>query len=275
MRRAGLIFRLNIADKKVYMHIAVKCKKNSGFTLVELLVVISIIALLLAVLMPSLQKARESGKRVVCGSRLHQIYLGHSFYAEDNRGRYLDLWRPAPAVAIDWSTAILFKVGGQKGSDVAGSGTIPENRVLNSYLANKLEIFSCPSDKGCVNLMSTYGKSSWAAHGNSYAYNGYGNNYGDYYSSKLSGRSSPNRRGFAGRKTSSVKQPAMKVLQGDLLMHSYVNGLNYYEYAWHSRDRVMANIVFGDGHVSYIRLTNDKNITDGYQTGADFSFLCD
>ena len=47
-----------------------------GFTLVELLVVISVIALLLAILMPSLQKARQTAQRLVCSSNMRQIVFG-------------------------------------------------------------------------------------------------------------------------------------------------------------------------------------------------------
>jgi prepilin-type N-terminal cleavage/methylation domain-containing protein/prepilin-type processing-associated H-X9-DG protein len=54
---------------------------HKGFTLVELLVVISIIALLMAILMPALAKAREQGKRIVCLNNLKQLTLAWMNYA--------------------------------------------------------------------------------------------------------------------------------------------------------------------------------------------------
>lgn len=62
-----------------------------GFTLVELLVVISIIALLLAILLPGLNKARETAKAVVCLVNQRQIGLGFATYASDSR-EYLPPW---------------------------------------------------------------------------------------------------------------------------------------------------------------------------------------
>jgi prepilin-type N-terminal cleavage/methylation domain-containing protein/prepilin-type processing-associated H-X9-DG protein len=59
-------------------------RRHKGFTLVELLVVIAIIALLMAILMPALHRAREQGKRVVCLSDCKQLVLAWMMYAEDN-----------------------------------------------------------------------------------------------------------------------------------------------------------------------------------------------
>jgi len=60
--------------------------KRKGFTLIELLVVIAIIALLMAILMPALNRARELGRRSVCMGNLKQLALAWIMYTDGNGG---------------------------------------------------------------------------------------------------------------------------------------------------------------------------------------------
>ena len=63
--------------------------KSKGFTLIELLRVIAVITLLMAVLMPSLQRARRQAKTVACQANLHQWGLIFSAYTGDYNGRFM------------------------------------------------------------------------------------------------------------------------------------------------------------------------------------------
>jgi prepilin-type N-terminal cleavage/methylation domain-containing protein/prepilin-type processing-associated H-X9-DG protein len=74
-----------------------KSPRHKGFTLVELLVVIGIIALLISILLPALSKARESANQVKCEAQERQIVQGMMLHANDHKG-YM------PLAGLIWST---------------------------------------------------------------------------------------------------------------------------------------------------------------------------
>lgn len=82
----------------------------TGFTLIELLVVIAIIALLLAILLPSLNAARDQAKAVRCRNNLKQIGLAFTLYTDDNEGKF-------PRNGGIWIVKFLPYIGGQGDRD--------------------------------------------------------------------------------------------------------------------------------------------------------------
>jgi prepilin-type N-terminal cleavage/methylation domain-containing protein/prepilin-type processing-associated H-X9-DG protein len=69
---------------------SIPAPRSRGFTLVELLVVIGIIALLIGILLPALSKARKAAQETVCMSNMHQWAVGFQIYADSNKGALPD-----------------------------------------------------------------------------------------------------------------------------------------------------------------------------------------
>jgi prepilin-type N-terminal cleavage/methylation domain-containing protein/prepilin-type processing-associated H-X9-DG protein len=77
-------------------------KRIRAFTLVELLVVIGIIAVLIGILLPALQKARDQANTVACASNERQFYLVWTMYAGDNQQNVLPCYYQISSGEIDW-----------------------------------------------------------------------------------------------------------------------------------------------------------------------------
>ncbi len=242
-----------------------RAKACTGFTLIELLVVVATISLLLALLLPALNRARAWSRQTVCTGNLRQLHLAWHNYLVDSNNRFYQL-----------PNANMYYGGWH-----SKKGWWP--RVLNPYVfgegANSVteqsaRVFYCPADRGGVPGLSAYAQ-VYHTHGTSYQTNlflvGSPINNIPYskYTQELDNAIFDRLPNLT---TDRVAGPARVLLMGD---YGWVNqwdpmdpgedpGTELKELAeWHGRTDCH-NVVFLDGHAKYTEIRKGRYVDDEY-----------
>lgn len=135
--------------------------KKRHFTLIELLVVVAILAILMALLVPALSRARYAAQKVVCRSNLRQIVIGYTSYAGDCDARYPSLGPTTTQVAG------IYTIGRSSGSWNGNRGKRDYEELLKPVFGDNIfPVFTCPlgawgPNWGGTSIGATWSYSVW------------------------------------------------------------------------------------------------------------------
>ncbi|RKY21475.1 MAG: hypothetical protein DRP62_07950 [Planctomycetota bacterium] len=195
-----------------------------GFTLVELLVVISIIALLLSILLPSLQKVREQAKALVCNTRLKDIGTVFNLYVADSDGALpptfpltdKEFQQSREGINMEWFARVAPYYNRDKMPLFDGYGSLYDYDMFRcptqSYISKIVrDAIASGADATTTVRSPKTGRTMLAlTSAGIYGYNPYFSGFGVR----------DDKTGYNWRKISSIKQPASLPLLGDLCAES-------------------------------------------------------